>query len=139
MFSKYFSLEEAVGMLPSVMEALEEARREMDELRDGLTLYRRIILTKQEEGLESTDAEVATLQNKFEAFEAAFNRWVACFAEKGIVLRDLDTGLMDFPYRSNSRQEDYFLCWRLPEEGIFYFHSISEGFAGRHPISLLPD
>jgi hypothetical protein len=138
-FKRYFTLEEAVGLLPAVQEGLETAQRQMNELRDGVILSKRLILAKQSSGRNPSDAEVLALEEKFCGYEDALKRWVDYFADQGIILRDLDAGLIDFPYRSKRVQQDFFLCWRLHEDGIFYFHGINEGFSGRHPITLLPD
>ena len=138
-FKKYFTLEEAVSLLPTVQETLETAQREMDALRDSVILNKRLILAKQSSGRIPSDAEVALLEEKFCAYEDAVTRWVDHFAEQGIILRDLEAGLIDFPYRSKRVRQDFFLCWRLHEDGIFYFHGLNEGFSGRHPITLLPD
>lgn len=138
-FQKYFTLEEAVKALPSVKETLQIAHREMDELRDSVILSKRLLLVKQGSGRTPSDAEVAVLQEKFEGYEEALARWVETFGNQGIILRDLEAGLIDFPYRAHSTDQDFLLCWRLNEDGIFYFHSIEDGFAGRHPITLLPE
>lgn len=138
-FKKYFTLEEAVSWLPWVVHQLELAHAEMQALRDAAILSKRLVLARQSSGRKTSDAEVIALQERFEAFEEAVERWVQSFGEQGILLKDLDAGLIDFPYRSETTGEQYFLCWRLQEDGIFYFHGISEGFAGRHPITLLPD
>lgn len=138
-FKTYFTLEEAVGKLPWVRENLAAAQAELGEVRGMAILHKRILLTKQESGSQPTDAEVALLHQKYEVFEEAISRWIFAFAEQGIILRDVETGLLDFPYRAQTTRQDYLLCWRLDEDGIFYFHGINEGFAGRHPISVLPD
>ena len=138
-FKRYFSLEEAVASLPSVEQALRKAHAEINNLRDEAILTKRVLLARQKSGLQPLDAEVALLHEKFEGFEQTCARWTAYFAEQGILLRDLETGLIDFPYRSQRSQQDFFLCWRLKEEGIFYFHGLDAGFSGRHPITLLPD
>ncbi len=53
--------------------------------------------------------------------------------EKGILIKNLDEGLIDFPsLRSNG--EEVYLCWKLGENEINYWHSLSEGFGGRRPI-----
>jgi len=56
----------------------------------------------------------------------------------GIVLRDLDRGLIDFPARSASGRE-YLLCWLDGEAGITWWHWPDAGFAGRTPLSQPPD
>ena len=52
--------------------------------------------------------------------------------ELGAVVKDLDDGLVDFPARVEG--EEAFLCWRLGEEEIGYWHGLDEGFAGRKPL-----
>lgn len=52
---------------------------------------------------------------------------------KGVVVKDLDQGLIDFPHVRDNREEVY-LCWKLGEEDIGYWHGIPEGFAGRKRI-----
>lgn len=138
-FTKYFTLEEAVALIPDVRFSLKEAHREMATLQDGLILSKRLMQAKQRSRIKPLPAELELLEEKVKQFEEAFERWENHFLEQGILLRDLSTGLVDFPYRAKSDDQDYFLCWRPPEEGIFYFHSTHDGFAGRHPITLLPD
>ncbi|MGI0092299.1 MAG: DUF2203 domain-containing protein [Nitrososphaerales archaeon] len=54
---------------------------------------------------------------------------ISKLAELGIELKDPDTGLVDFPaMRFN---EPVYLCWRLGEEEVLYWHGIQEGFRGR--------
>jgi hypothetical protein len=47
-------------------------------------------------------------------------------------VKDLDIGLLDFPALLNN--EEVYLCWRLGEERIRFYHSQEEGFSGRKPI-----
>ena len=53
-------------------------------------------------------------------------------AAEGIVLRDADTGLVDFPSRREGRI--VYLCWRPEEDRIGYWHELNTGFAGRKPL-----
>jgi len=50
----------------------------------------------------------------------------------GCVIKDLGTGLVDFPCRVGDREA--YLCWRLGEPSIGFWHTPDEGFAGRKPI-----
>src|SRR5580765_3122560 len=52
--------------------------------------------------------------------------------ETGCVIKDLDVGLLDFP--SIIDNEEVYLCWKLGEDRIRYYHRQDEGFAGRKPI-----
>jgi hypothetical protein len=49
-----------------------------------------------------------------------------------IVLRDFETGLVDFPAVISG--EEVYLCWRLGEPDVAYWHRPDEGFGGRHPL-----
>ena len=60
---------------------------------------------------------------------------VACvdrLEELGVVVKDVDAGLVDFPSRREG--EDVLLCWHVGEPSVAYWHSLDEGFAGRKPI-----
>jgi len=52
--------------------------------------------------------------------------------ELGCIIKDLDVGLVDFP--TLFRGEEVYLCWKLGEPGIEFWHGTHEGFAGRKPI-----
>jgi hypothetical protein len=53
--------------------------------------------------------------------------------ETGCVIKDLDVGLLDFP--SIIDNQEVYLCWKLGEDRIRYYHRQDEGFAGRKPIN----
>jgi hypothetical protein len=60
---------------------------------------------------------------------------VACvdrLEELGVVIKDLDTGLLDFPALRDGVEVE--LCWRVGEDAVDQWHGIGEGFAGRKPI-----
>lgn len=138
-FERYFLLEEAVSLLPTVQELLKEARKVVYPIKDSLILTRRLLQSKQQAGQKVTDDEIELLKDKFSSYETVLSHWVERFQEEGILLKDLDIGLIDFPYLSQSTGESLLLCWHPPEEGIFYFHSVEDGYRGRHPITLLPE
>jgi hypothetical protein len=52
--------------------------------------------------------------------------------DMGIELKDPDTGLIDFPARRFN--EPVYLCWKLGEDEILYWHGITEGYRGRKPL-----
>jgi len=55
--------------------------------------------------------------------------------ERGIVLRDADRGLIDFPARHPGGR-DVLLCWQLGEDDLEWWHLPEDGFAGRRPLPL---
>jgi hypothetical protein len=52
--------------------------------------------------------------------------------ELGVMLKDLDLGLLDFP--AEREGEDVLLCWHVGEDSVTTWHGLEEGFAGRKPI-----
>ncbi len=58
------------------------------------------------------------------------------FDKKGIVVKGLDNGLIDFPHIRKNGEEVY-LCWKVGEDDISYWHRIPDGFAGRKTIEEL--
>jgi hypothetical protein len=57
---------------------------------------------------------------------------------RGIVVRDPERGLIDFPARSSTGRE-YLLCWLDGEDAISWWHWPDAGFGGRTPLSEPPD
>jgi hypothetical protein len=63
-----------------------------------------------------------------ETLKSALNR----ILETGCIIKDLEVGLLDFPALINN--EEVYLCWRLGEDRIRFYHRQDEGFAGRKPL-----
>jgi hypothetical protein len=59
-------------------------------------------------------------------------RILATLGEAGIVLRDIDRGLIDFPSIVDGREA--YLCWELGEDSVDYWHFPEAGFGGREPL-----
>jgi hypothetical protein len=57
---------------------------------------------------------------------------VTALAEAGILLRDPEAGLVDFPAEREGRV--VFLCWRMDEEHVAWFHETDSGFSAREPL-----
>jgi hypothetical protein len=64
-------------------------------------------------------------------------RTVDELAERGVEVKDVDEGLVDFP--ALHRGETVLLCWKLGEDAIEYWHTVEDGFAGRRPLPLDDD
>ena len=52
--------------------------------------------------------------------------------ELGVVLKDIDLGLLDFPSKRDG--EEVLLCWHVGEDSVAFWHGLADGFAGRKPI-----
>ncbi len=61
---------------------------------------------------------------------------VRVLKDKGVLVKGIDEGLVDFPHiRSNG--EEVYLCWKLGEDDIIWWHDLSSGAAGRRSIDEL--
>lgn len=71
--------------------------------------------------------------------EAGFDRSMAWFAERGILVKGLDPALLDFPARAvlDGMDIEVLLCWRDDEDAIAYDHPAASGYRGREPIAML--
>lgn len=58
-------------------------------------------------------------------------------AATGVILRDLHSGLLDFPARQG--KVEYFLCWCMGEDDIDYWHLVDDGFVGRRSLAVLSE
>jgi len=117
-----FTVEEADAMLPDLRESLarmREARQVM--LRTGEKVRESVAGNGGgPEGTEYSEA-VRTLKSAVERL-----------SEEGIILRDVESGLVDFPATLEGRL--VFLCWRLGEDSVAHWHDVDTGFPGRRPL-----
>jgi hypothetical protein len=122
MREREFTVEEANSLLTALSESLgliKEARQVV--LRGGERIRR------------SAKADGGGRQGReyWEAL-ATLRREVESLTAQGIVLRDAEAGLLDFPSRREGRE--VFLCWRLGEDRVGFWHGPESGFSGRRPL-----
>jgi len=130
---KLFSLTEAERarrvIEPMLIDAME-GRRQMADLEESLSAIANRIqimggVTIDYDGAARMRADlnrvVAKVKDALDQIQAT-----------GCIVKDLDTGLLDFP--SVIKNEEVYLCWRLGEDRIRFYHRQDEGFAGRKPI-----
>ena len=121
---RHFSLEQANAALPWVEERLERLRDARSQLNDEEA--RRALA---EAGPTNGGGEPGQVVS--EAF-LALRSALAELEALGIILRDLDRGLVDFPAIHDGRE--VYLCWEEGEEEIAWWHEPDAGHAGRQPI-----
>jgi hypothetical protein len=118
----HFTVEEANALLPALRESLLRIRQARQVILEGGERIRRNAPTNGggQEGKEYWEA-LATLRREVESL-----------IEQGIVLRDPESGLIDFPSRLEG--EEVVLCWRLDEPIVGHWHTPGSGFGGRKPL-----
>ncbi len=131
---RFFTLLEAEGFLPEVERLLrssiqakqdyESGDAELSQIAQRITLMGGILVRREEVVASRTrkDSSARVLKAAMERIE-----------EIGCQVKDLDTGLIDFP--TLYRDREVYLCWKLGESSINFWHHIEDGFRGRQPIN----
>lgn len=127
---KIFTLEEANSTLPLVRRIVGDLLEEYPRWRSAVAHYE--VLSG---GARADWGETPELLNSRTAVTSLAERisgYLGELSDIGCVFKGFDAGLVDF----YSLREDrlIFLCWRLGEETIQYWHEIESGFSGRHPL-----
>ncbi len=113
-----------------------EANAELADLRERLPRLRdarQALIRSSERITEAVAADGGGVGGSdwFEA-QGIVKAEVIHLAERGILLRDPETGLVDFPSEIDGRP--VFLCWRLDEDEVAWYHEHQAGFASRKPL-----
>jgi len=129
---RYFTPEEANSVLEQVrplVEELVEHRRAQQRAHDTLRELESKIAGN---GGEIDAQRLADLAAAVDEARVAVARCVNRIHGEGAIVKDLDSGLVNFPARYAG--EEVLLCWRLPEPEVAFWHGLDEGFAGRKPL-----
>jgi hypothetical protein len=163
--TRFFDLDQANELIPEVrtiLEGLRDERAELIRLRDQVLLHRSATespaiapsettrrrpgpgrgagLTDPEaseggEDASGRDPEVRVLRLRMQGVIDQMQAGVARIDELGVTLREIETGLIDFPALVAGRQ--VWLCWRLGEDDVAWWHELGDGFGGRQALSEL--
>jgi hypothetical protein len=157
--TRFFDLDEANAALPEVrtiLESLRDERAELIRLRDLVVERQAPEETPSETPTQANvgrtgrssepagtaereggpgDPEVRVLRLRMQGVIDQMQAGVARIDELGITLREIETGLIDFPALASGRQ--IWLCWRLGEGDIAWWHELGDGFTGRLALADL--
>ena len=121
---RHFTRDEANALLPRVEPMLRRLRDARDRLTDA-EAHELLADAAPANGGGEAGRRVG------DAFLEVRNL-LAEIQELGIVIRDIDRGLIDFPAIIDDRE--VYLCWQLDEPEIEYWHDLESGFGGRQPL-----
>lgn len=137
MAKKYFTREEADALLPVIQEELKSMqalKQDFDQKyrhREKL----RMSLQRQRQGgsQESRDHNtVFRLEARLDFIEIEMRTHIYNIHRNGALLKNVDSGLVDFPAIIDSKE--VLLCWKWGEPSVQYYHTAEKGFAGRKKI-----
>lgn len=125
MATRYFTLEEANASLTVIRPLV----RQILALRAGILARRPEIWPVLEKAAGNGGSRDATqMEQDFEKLDALVHR----LQSAGVLLKDINTGLVDFPSLREGRE--IYLCWRFGEETVRFWHEVDAGFGGRKPL-----
>jgi hypothetical protein len=143
--TRFFDIDAANGTLPelrTILETLRDERAQLIELRDEFARQAALETAQAGEGAMSPAAppdddspraeERRRLRLRMQGVIDQMQAGVARIDDLGITLREIETGLVDFPALVSGRQ--VWLCWRLGEGDIEWWHELADGFGGRLPL-----
>lgn len=153
--TRFFDLDEANAALPelrTILESLRDERAELIRLRDQVVAGQapsdapsEVNVGRPGSGVkpgapdtpqDAGDAEIRVLRLRMQGVIDQMQAGVARIDEMGVTLREIETGLIDFPALASGRQ--IWLCWRLADPGdVEWWHELGDGFGGRRALADL--
>ena len=124
---KYFTIEETERLLPQIERILRKAIR----LNKALDLLSSIEIEVYDDDYNNL-RRVTKLNKQFHKLSHEFYEDIEKLEDLGCVIKDLEIGIIDFYSRFEGR--DIFLCWKLGEKTIKFWHEVESGYEGRKPI-----
>jgi len=144
--ARFFDLDEANETIPelrTILETLRDERSQLIALRDEFARRTALETAPGDASVERTADDAATrtsesaaerrrLRLRMQGVIDQMQAGVARIDELGVTLREIETGLVDFPALVAGRQ--VWLCWRLGEGDVEWWHELSDGIGGRRPL-----
>jgi hypothetical protein len=129
---RHFTPEEANELLAEVRPVAEELVARRRELAVTTARRARLVARIAGNGGDFDPQEPRALEEELEREAKAIVRCVERLEGLGVLVKDLDRGLVDFPALRGG--EEVLLCWQVGEEQVAHWHGLDEGFAGRKPL-----
>ena len=124
---KYFTIESAEKLLPKIERILKRTIK----LNKAIDLLSSIEIEVYDDDYGNL-RRVTKLNKQFHKLSYEFYSNMEKIEDLGCVIKDIDTGIIDFYSRFEGG--DIFLCWKLGEKTIKFWHEIDSGYEGRKPI-----
>ncbi len=122
---RYFSHSEAEALLSQLSPLLARIKVQKEKID---------IKSKVGEAAErgSKPEDAAVLRGQIEFMAKDIEELIDQVHGHGCLLKDLSVGLIDFPARIGGKEA--YLCWKLGEPSVQFWHGIAEGYTGRKPL-----
>ena len=133
---KYYTPASANATLPLVRVIIRDVTELAKELRERHERLSRVLSGKRSGLSAAHEEELLQAQSELERGQVRMREYERELQSLGIELKDYFIGLIDFPCRMDGRE--VYLCWRLGEAEVAYWHELDAGFAGRQKLRPAP-
>ena len=128
---RHYTVNEANAMLPQLTKLLVKLQAQAREHGMVQTHVEEVTKTVKSNG-HHNPIEDPMVSQVSSALADAIREGLDQLSEWDIDLKDISTGLVDFPALRDGRE--VYLCWRLGELKVGFWHELDTGFAGREPL-----
>jgi hypothetical protein len=132
MAERYFTPEEANALLEEVRPVAERLVAHRRSMAVTASRQARLVQRIAGNGGDFDPQEPRAPEEEFQREDQAAVRCVEELQRLGVLVKDLDRGLVDFPALRG--EEEVLLCWQVGEEEVAFWHGVEEGFAGRKQL-----
>jgi hypothetical protein len=136
---RYFTLSEVNRMIPQLESRFRRMLQLHVQIRDIHARLTDLGYAPREEDFslvpEGAPFEVTQHLAELRALIDALNADLETLHAEGCVVKDIGSGLVDWYAKKDGR--DVFLCWKLGEKSVDWWHELETGFSGRRPVSEL--
>lgn len=132
MQQRYFTLEEANQLVPWLQEVFERAAPLASQARQIEGELLELSRKTSSNGGGNVQEQIRLKRQEGEEIGSEIREALQEVIDAGIVVRTLESGLVDFPCWCEDRE--VYLCWVVGETEIGYWHETDAGFAGRQPL-----
>ncbi len=133
---KYYTPAGANATLPLVRVIIRDVTELARDLRERHERLSRVLSGKRSGLSPAHEEELLQAQSELERGQVRMREYERELQNLGIELKDYFIGLIDFPSRMDGRE--VYLCWRLGEAEVAYWHELDAGFAGRQKLRPAP-
>jgi len=129
---RHFTPEQANAALAEVRPLAEELVEHRRAMASAAEERSRLVQQIAGNGGDFDPQEPRVLHEQLVEAGEAVARCVQKLERLGVLVKDLDQGLVDFPALHGG--EEVLLCWQVGEDEVAFWHGLEEGFAGRKPL-----
>ncbi|MDD5301987.1 MAG: DUF2203 domain-containing protein [Elusimicrobia bacterium] len=124
---KHFTPEEADALIPEIEKIFEAVAALAASAEAKAESLRKRQMTGDED-----QAGAAIERSQLQFLASGINRQMQLIVELGALPKGVSPALVDFPSRVDGREA--YLCWKLGEKRVSYYHPVDEGFSTRKPL-----